>query len=310
MKQVAALVVASALATGALAQGPATGPAPGVVPSAGFGSAMSPEELRRATEIGVSLANEMLRAYEERVTPEMVQEARRVRQRFDDIASEALTAERRRILEFLGIDPDGSSALFVFVSWSMPLELLRAYALEAMWSGATLVVRGVPPGRDFGDFLTNDLRELVYGKAAAHVALDPRMFDAFQVRAVPAIVLSKVMNNFECQGVEQVRFQYQGQELSYDACPPLPENAFLKMSGAVSLSYALQAFVDDGHEVARPYLRALASGWREGKPPGRDQVPFRGEWRSVLSPEEKKAAIEAAGWPSSIGTVRVPPENR
>lgn len=298
------------LAAGVWAQEPAAGGSPAVPAAAGFGSAMSAEDLKRATEIGTSLANDLLRAYEERVTPEMVQEARRVRQRFDDIADEALSAERRKILEFLGIDPDASSGLYVFVSWSMPLELLRAYALEAMWSGATLVVKGVPPGRDLGDFLANELRGLVYGKAAAHISLDPRMFDAFQVRAVPSIVLSKVMHDFQCQGLEKVSFKYQGQELSYDACPALPDDAYLKMSGAVSLSYALQTFVDDGHKEAAPYLRALASGWRDGKPPGKSQVPFRGEWKDVLSPEEQKAAIEAAGWASSIGSNAAPEAKR
>jgi type-F conjugative transfer system pilin assembly protein TrbC len=304
------------LALTALGAGAQPAPSPPPAPpglAAGFGAALSAEELRRAADIGGTIANDLLRAYRERAVPEMArQQTEQTRRNFDDIADPALAEERRRIKEFLGLDPDASTGLYIFVSWSMPLALLRAYAIEAMWSGASLVVKGVPPGRELSDFLLRDLRSLVYGRAAANISMDPRMFDAFGVKAVPAIVLSRVRYNFTCQGVEPVAFTYQGQELSFDACPPLPPEEFLKMSGAVSVSYALQTFVDDGNQEAAPYLRALSAGWKEGRPPGRAQMPFEGNWRDILSPEEQRAALAAAGLPPpaalpATGSIAAPP---
>jgi len=145
------------------------------------------------------------------------------RRRADDIADKTLAESRKEVLDFLGIDAEGQTSLYYFVSYNMPLSMLRAYALEAMWAGGTLVLRGVPPGKTLAQFVTEDLRELVHDKgAAAAISVDPRLFDAYQVKLVPSIVLTTERSNFECTGRNPTPFTYKRQRLSYDRCPPIP----------------------------------------------------------------------------------------
>ncbi len=257
---------------------------------------VSDEDLRRAKADAAAMVKDILHAYETRRTPEMEQLAQQTRRRADDIANEAIAAERDKVLEFLGIDPQSDTALYYFVSWSMPVEMLRSYAVEAMWSGGTLVFKGVPPGKDVGSFLTQDLRGLIYGKgAAANISIDPRLFDAYDVKAVPSLVFTTVRANMQCQGVNPVSFKVDEQQQgSYDTCPELDPKTYWKLSGAVTGSYALQAFIDDGAKMAEPYLKAIARGWAGLSAPGKEQKPFTGKWEQVLSPSEQMAAKDAA----------------
>lgn len=255
-----------------------------------------PEDVERAKKLGESLASQLLDAYEKRQEdPTLAQQLGRVKKRADDIADAAMAADRDKVLEFLGIDPQSNTSLYYFVSWSMPLEMLRSYAIEAMWSGGTLVFKGVPPGKDFGTFLGEDFSKLTYGKgASASLSIDPRLFDAYEVTTVPSIVVTTYRADLQCIGVNPVSFKYRGQSLSYDTCPPLDSSKYSKISGAVTSNYALQTFIDDGREEAKPYLKALARGYATGQKPEKDQKAFAGKWEDVISPSERIAAQEAA----------------
>jgi type-F conjugative transfer system pilin assembly protein TrbC len=255
----------------------------------------SAADIERAQKLGISVANDLLEAYKTQATPEMAQFGMQQKRRADDIANETLAADRDKVLEFLGLDPQADTALYYFVSWSMPIEMLRSYAIEAMWSGGTMLFKGVPPGKELGDFILHDLQSLVYGKgASANISIDPRLFDAYEVKTVPTIVFSTVRNNMSCQGVNPVSFKAHDQDLSYDTCPAIDPSKYSKISGAVTTNYALQTFIDDGLDSAKPYLKALARGWVNGNVPDKTQKPFAGKWESVLSPSEKMAAQEMA----------------
>lgn len=258
-------------------------------------SGATAEDLAKAKELGASIAQELLQAYEQKKTPEMEAAVMQQKRRADDIADAGLSGERKKVLEFLGIDPDADTALYYFVSWSMPIEMLRSYAIEAMWSGGTLVFKGVPPGKDLAHFLLEDLKSLVYGKgASANISIDPRLFDAYEVATVPTIVFTTVRANMQCQGVNPVKFSYEDKELSYDTCPSLNPASYSKVNGSVTSSYALQTFVDDGFSGVQPYMRALSRGFSEGKVPEKAQANFTGRWDDVLSPEAQEAARSAA----------------
>ncbi len=254
----------------------------------------SADDIKAAKEAAASMVKDILHAYETRQTDEMRETAEQLRRRADDIADAGIAAERDKVLEFLGIDPKADASLYYFVSWSMPLEMLRSYAIEAMWSGGTLVIKGVPPGKELGRFLVEDLRQLVYGKgAAANISLDPRLFDAYAVKTVPTIVFTTVRDNMQCQGINPVPVKVGDIEASYDTCPELDPAKYWKISGAVTSSYALQSFIDDGAVSAQPYLKALARGWSGQEAPGKTQRAFTGEWKDVLSPAEQAAAADA-----------------
>lgn len=245
----------------------------------------SPADVQKSVGLGQQLAQDLLDAYNNRKSPEMINVARQASRRADDIADESLSKERNKMLNFLGIDPEGDSALYYFVSWSMPLEMLRSYAIEAMWAGGSLVFKGVPPNKDLGDFITTDLHGLVYGKgSAANISIDPRQFDAYDIKVVPTIVLTTVRANLQCQGVNPVSFSESAQELTYDTCPPLDEKSYVKISGAVTSTYALQAFIERGFEQAKPFSKALSRGYATGGTPVKEQRPFVGKWEDALAP--------------------------
>lgn len=291
----AAVVLASTCAYGQ--DSPDSGPAPepdiSYIPFGNLGNA-SAADIERAKQLGASVASDLLYAYQTRKTPEMEQFATQVRRRADDMADPKLAAERDKVLDFLGLDPEADTALYYFVSWSMPMEMLRSYVIEAMWSGGTVVFKGVPPGKTLGKFILEDLKDLVYAKgASANISIDPRLFDAYEVTTVPTVVFTTVRGNMQCQGVNPVEFTHNKQTLSFDTCPPLDPASFMKVSGAVTASYALQMFIDEGLPQAKPYLAALARGFAEGRVPGKDQKPFAGEWADVLAPNPPDAAKAA-----------------
>lgn len=257
---------------------------------------ISPEALKAGQELGASVVRDVLDAYRTKATPENYRFAEETRRRVDSIANEAMEADRAAVMEFLGIDPAADTGLYVFVSWSMPLELLRSYAIEAMWSGGTLVFRGVPPGEEPVVFITEKLRQLVYGKgAAANISIDPRLFDAYQVTSVPTLVFTTQRQDMQCTGVNPTPLQLKnGKTASYDKCPELAEDTYWKVTGAVTTNYALQTFIDDGATLAKPYLDSLARGWANGQKPDKTQRPFTGAWETVPSPSEQLAARQAA----------------
>lgn len=254
-----------------------------------------PELSAQARATGEKMVNDILSSYQTLATQEMADDAQRLKHRADDIADAGMASERDKIMDFLGIDPQSNSGLYYFVSWSMPLELLRAIVIDAMWAGGTVVFKGVPPGKDLGKFIVNDLRQLVYGKgAAANLSIDPRLFDAYSVQTVPTIVFTTVRGNMQCQGAARVPVNVGNIAVGYDTCPALDPASYWKITGAVTTNYALSLFIDDGAVTAKPYLEALARGWREGTAPGKEQKPFAGKWEDAISPSEILAAQEAA----------------
>lgn len=264
-----------------------------VVPFGNLGKA-SDEDIARSRRVAEEMARSMEQGFSAPVNQEVVRLGQDLRRRADDIADEAIAGERAEVLRFLGLNPESDTALYYFVSWSMPLELLRSYAVEAMWSGGTLVFKGVPPGREIGKYLVEDLRKLVYSKgAAANVSLDPRLFDAYGVKVVPTLVFTTTRDNLQC-GEESTPVKINGVPASYGTCPPIRADKYWKLSGNVTTAHALEQFVANGADQAKPYLQAIAKGW-EGRPkPGKDQVPFQGKWEDVLSPSQQAAAQQAA----------------
>lgn len=231
--------------------------------------------------------------------PGLRQQVGQMARHVDTIANAAMAAERDKVLRFLGINPDSEHAAFIFVSWSMPLDILRSYAIESMWTGSTLVFRGVPPGRKIVDFFTKDLRQLVWGKgAAANISVDPRLFEAYGVKSVPTIVLTRTRDNFSCFGAGEKKVKAaNGREATYNLCPEISSDKYIKVSGAVTMDWALETFRSNGFPEAGVYLSALRKGYQTGQVASQTQQPFKGEWDDALSPAaimRQKKEAEAA----------------
>lgn len=216
------------------------------------------------------------------MTPEMLQQGREMGERGRELVNAALAEKRKKILTSMGMPEENQQRLYYFVSWSMPLEMLRSYALDAMWAGGTLVLRGFPKDMTLSDFATKELPKIVgYKGATASVSLDPRLFDAYKVDIVPATVYSEA-NEFELCSQEIQKTSETG-DVFWAGCAPLDESKYWKMTGAVTSDFALNAFIKDGAEDAKMHLDMLAKG---GHPTsGQTRSPFEGDWDSLPSPE-------------------------
>lgn len=132
--------------------------------------------------------------------------------------------------------------LYVFVSRSMPESLLRSYALDAAYTSAVLVMRGVKKDETLDTFFRGQLmQDLKPDGAGAIVQLDPRLFDAFEVDAVPAIVFTKNSLIDLCATPESTNVK----------CEPVSSNKYYKITGSVSLKYALDQFIQEGADAQR-----------------------------------------------------------
>lgn len=205
------------------------------------------------------------------------------------IANKALAADREKVLDLMGISDD-ESRIYVFVSFSMPIELLRSYVREAIWSGAILVFRGIPEGMNLREFVTQKLYPLIGRKgASATIQIDPKLFDSFEVSAVPTIVYTEKTESELCQTDRAQRFVSDGRELEYFACGPEAPKDYWKLSGGVTIYWALEQFSEAGATGAALHLEALNRGgfWN-----GQEQRPFDGDWDSVTLPDEENGILE------------------
>lgn len=132
-------------------------------------------------------------------------------------------------------------ALLAFVSFSMPDAALRRIVEQAARSRARVVLRG---------FANGSMRETVQkvqtliGKREVEFQIDPQSFDRFAVVMAPTYVLIK-------EGAKEMPCRA-------GAC--LSDDAFVAVSGDVSLDYALEHIEHNAPRFARDarhYLKRL-----------------------------------------------------
>ena len=262
-----------------------------------WGLMQQSSENQKKLEEAMQSAKESMNTFQKnmpnQITPEMLETGAKSSRLIDDIANETTQKQRKDVLASLGINDD-KSALYYFLSWSMPIEVMRAYVVDAMWSGGTVVFKGIPKGEDLGTFMNNNMQELVYGKSAAYLSIDPRLYDMYDIQAVPAIVLTSYREIITCKGdAPKTVTKEDGTSVTYEGCKPLDDSKYYKISGSVTGSYALQTFVDKGATYGVPYLNAIKKGWSNNQNPGEAQKPFTGSWESVLTPEQQQAVTAA-----------------
>jgi len=194
------------------------------------------------------------------------------------IADPRLAAEWAALREALGLEPE--SRLYVFVSFSMPDSLLRAYALDAARAGGELVFRGIEQGTDIRSFIMDRLLEVLQpGGLTAPVQIDPRLFDAYSIEHVPTIVLAREPEEGICPRAVPRKAELAGREYAYDGCPSRPEGSYWKVSGSVTTLYALEAFRDQGAPFASPFIEALRSQGGQAMPEQRELT--KSQWDSL-----------------------------
>jgi len=89
---------------------------------------------------------------------------------------------------------DNKPQLFIFVSSSMPIMLLKKYYFEASIYGGILVFKGLPEG-SFEKFAKIIMKISEEFKGEAGIIIDDNSFNQFGIINVPAFVL---LHNEEC----------------------------------------------------------------------------------------------------------------
>jgi len=119
--------------------------------------------------------------------------------------------------------------LLVFVSFSMPLESLKALGAQVNRVGGKLVLRGLIKG----SFQETALK---IQELQEEVVIDPPLFEAYQIEHVPTFIL----RNTSTERVEE--------DVMYD-----------QLSGNVSLIYALEQFASEGEvkQEAATLIKAI-----------------------------------------------------
>ncbi|OYY89835.1 MAG: type-F conjugative transfer system pilin assembly protein TrbC [Sphingomonas sp. 28-66-16] len=140
-------------------------------------------------------------------------------------------------------DNRGTAPQFmVFVSTSMPEQALKRIIAETSAAGGVLVFRGFP-GNSGKAFIAALSKVVEKQQQFASIGIDPRLFRAFNVTAVPTYVVSST-DFTPCDG------------LTCRSEPP----PFDRMVGNVTVRYALETFAQEngpGALMARTALSKL-----------------------------------------------------
>jgi type-F conjugative transfer system pilin assembly protein TrbC len=120
--------------------------------------------------------------------------------------------------------------IMVFISFSMPNNMILEYIEEAKRYNAVLVLRGFIKSESGKQSIPLTVQKIsdITNKRGANVIIHPKMFELFQIDKAPAIV--RVRGNFECLDNGSLCDE---RNVLYD-----------KVTGSVSLSYALELFND------------------------------------------------------------------
>lgn len=166
----------------------------------------------------------------------------------------------RSILLGDGTVPGVEGQLYFFVSRSMPMSMLRAYAMDAMYAGATLVVKGIRKGDTVKDYVMEMLEDYnsADGQVLAGMEINPNLFDMFEVEVVPTVVWTNRigLNDVGSGCVAPPDFAApkmtvegpQGAHISVEKpyCMPVSETSYFKLAGALKIDYVLERFVEAG----------------------------------------------------------------
>lgn len=179
------------------------------------------------------------------------------------------------ILSGDGTLPGHQGRLFIFVSRSMPMSLLRAYAVDALYTGATLVTKGIRKGDTLKEYIEEALTDFntAGGQSLAGLEINPNLFDMFDVQVVPAVVWTNRVGLDDigagCQNLPEgapiPQLQLEGPDsrpilVDSPTCAPASPASYYKIAGALRLPYVLDRFEEAGlaKEATQPFRASLA----------------------------------------------------
>lgn len=226
-----------------------------------------------------------------------------LRRRGEKLTVESIERERERVAKLAGVDLKGPGTLYYFLSFEMPIEMIRTYVIESIYTKGVIVFRGMREGRtQIKDFAKKDIMPLMYGsnnKQQVAIKIEPQLFDAYKVTVAPTIIYSENLEGLYCfipnewtyEQKKQVTKEVNGQQvtetevkkipLRTESCLPLNPDKYWKITGAVTTHYALEQFIEKGATKAQDYLDKLKDAYT-GTPP-KEAKPFKGEWKEPVT---------------------------
>jgi type-F conjugative transfer system pilin assembly protein TrbC len=197
---------------------------------------------------------------------------------------------RAQALSQLGIPEDAVGYVTVFVTSAMPEGMLRSFANQAVWVGGTLAFRGVPPGQKISDFVRAVMLPLAKAPSHPDLIIDPRSFQAYEVTMAPTIVYSIEKRGLICE--KEVTRQIERKNkppVPINECAPRDPKTYWKISGSVTMYYALEQFAKAGAPGAERLLRAVRSD------------PIHGGHREIVALSEEQ--YQKATGPGNLKSV-------
>lgn len=189
----------------------------------------------------------------------------------------------------LGKEPT-KGHLMVFISHSMSDNFIRSYLQEAAWSGASVYVRGIPPGMSIKDYMTQKLRPLIQKRPGAGVKINPKLFGLYGIEVAPTIVWDPGRRN-RCTDEKTVPAKDdQGGMQQIDRCVGT-DDTFWQISGGVTMDYALRAFRDQGAKGAAKRLAILRENLKPGSDSNQKQTAYSGDWGDAKMPRSQPEGL-------------------
>jgi len=157
----------------------------------------------------------------------------------------------------------------------MPIPLLRAYAVEALYAGATLVTKGVRKGDTIKEYVEETVADFnnADGQHMANMEVNPNLFDMFQVDVVPTVVWTNRVGLDDIgagcsdlpDGTPVPQIELMGpydvpMTVDRPTCAPVPQSSYYKIAGSLKLEYVFDRFEQAGlpSEATKPFREGLA----------------------------------------------------
>ncbi|MDA0910100.1 MAG: type-F conjugative transfer system pilin assembly protein TrbC [Proteobacteria bacterium] len=174
--------------------------------------------------------------------------------KYIDIASEISGKSKGIITENIGKmhHDKKTTKIYYFISFSMPESLIKAYLLDAIWTGGSVIIKGILPKYDnIYKFVGDKLKPLVYGNQMAAIEINPNLFEMYNITKVPSIVVTQNNKLSGCNPLNDTGFS------ATETCAQLPEKSYYKISGNIDTTQQLETIRDAGCPYVTSFIKRL-----------------------------------------------------
>jgi len=158
--------------------------------------------------------------------------------------------QEHEFLNSLGLSEESQSELYVFITWNMGEKLINQYLDDAVASGAKVILYGAPADVNSMEEYFNKYIKNMMGNRSVYsdVILDPTLFESYDVQLLPAVVYAPASQGLckESYFAEEV---YIDKTFEMPRCVPEAQDSYYKITGTVSVEYALEEFKKAGADV-------------------------------------------------------------